>query len=308
MIKGKALLLAKKEVTYGLDSAPVVGTNAVLTEWPTAEPVVTALERANTRSFLGAFPKVNVGEAIKIKFTTEVKGSGTAGTAPEVSPLFQACGFTETIVPATSVTYTPNSNILTADSCTIWFYFDGMVHKVAGCRGTFGLEAKASQYAKINWEFTGIYQKAADLALATGTYQTTVPPKFVSALLAIDSYAAIVENFKVNIGNEIAKRVSANEATGILSYFIKARNVTGEIDPELVTIATKDFWATLDNSSQVAFTAKVAGAAGNILTITGPKVQVTNLSYGDRDNLMTYQMPLVFVPNAGNDEVSFAYT
>lgn len=308
MIKGKVLLLAKTESTYGTDAAPTAQANAILSDIPSVEPVIKGITRSVTRSFLGAKPVVNIGEAIKIKFTTEAKGSGTAGTAPEIGPLLKACGYTEAISAGVSVTYTPNSNILTADSVTIWFNFDGMVHKIAGCRGTFDFEAKAGEYAKFNWEFTGIYQKAADLALTTGTYQSTVPARFVSALFAIDSYAGIIENLKISAGNTIAKRVSANATTGILAWYISEREVTGEIDPELVTLATKDFWALVEAGTQVALTAKVAGAAGNILTITAPKVQIKELKYGDRENLMTYQFSLVFVPDTGNDEISLAFT
>lgn len=309
MIKGKALLLAKLETTYGTDADPDPATDSILCEVPTVEPVIAALERQNVRAFLGAFPKLNVGEAIKITFPTELKGSGTAGTAPEIGPLFEACGFTRSSSPGVSVTYVPNSDILSAKSVTLWWYFDGMVHKVTGCRGTFTIEAKAGQYAKINWEFTGLYQKAADLALATGTYNDTVPARFVNAALTIDSYSAIVENLKITIGNEIARRPSANAATGILAYFIKARNITGEIDPEVVTLATKDFWAMMDDSDQVAFTAAIGGTAGNICTITAPGVQLTDLKYGDRENLLTYQIPIAFIPSdAGNDEISMVFT
>lgn len=308
MIKGKTLVLAKIETSYGVDAAPTPSANAILSEIPSVEPVIKGLSRSVARSYLGANPVVNIGEAVKIKFSTEAKGSGTAGTAPEIGPLLKACGYTETIVPATSVTYTPNSSILTADSVTIWFYFDGMVHKITGCRGTFDFEAKAGEYGKFNWEFTGIYQKPADLALTSGTYQSTTPPRFVSASFAIDSYAGIIENLKISAGNTIAKRVSANAATGILAWYISQREVTGEIDPELVTFATKDFWSIIENSSQVALTAAITGSAGNILTITAPKVQIKDVKYGDRESLMTYQFSLIFVPNAGNDEISFAFT
>jgi hypothetical protein len=309
MFKGKVLLLAKVETVYGTDAAPVPGTDAILTEQPEVEIVSRGIERANTRSFLGAFPRITVGEAVKIKFATEIKGSGTATTPPEIGKLFRGCGYTQTI-GASYVDYDPNSNLLTAESLTIWYYFDGMAHKVTGCRGTFTVDLKAGEYGKINWEFTGIYQKAADLALTTGTYVTaTVPPKFVSASFAIDSYAAIIEAIKINAGNEIAKRVSANAATGILEYFINKRNITGDIDPELVTITTKDFWSTFDTSSQVAFTATLGSSAGNRLVISGSNVQLTDLKYGDRDGLMTYQFPLSFVPgSSGNDEIKFKFS
>ncbi len=309
MLKTKALILAKVEDTYSVDSSPVAATNAILVETPEIEVVEKKLERKNVKSYFGSNPIVAVGEGLKLKFKTELKGSGTAGTPPEIDPLLQSCNFTVTNVPETSDTYAPNSDTSTGKSSTIYFYLDGFLHLLTGCRGTFDIDLKAGEYGSISWEFTGLYAGPTDTTMATGVaVNTTVPPRFLSASFAIDSYAAIIETMKIKIANEIARRPSANAATGILEYFVKDRKITGEIDPEVVALATKNFWTMWSGNSQVALTATVGSTAGNRCVISASKVQVDSMKYGERENILTYALPLLFMPDDGNDEISLAFT
>jgi hypothetical protein len=395
MQKTRGLVLAKVESTYGTDSAPTAAANAILCEDPSIEVTQKSLERKNIKSYFGGLSRVNIGEAVKVKLKTEIRGSGAVATAPEIGCLLRACNYTETITPATSVAYTPNSNLSDAESVTIWVWVHNLLHKAVGCRGTFTVDLKSGEYGTITWDFTGIYAGPIDAPVQSGTFNSTVPARFVSATFSIDSYSAVIETLKLNTGNEIGRRPSANAATGILEYFIKERNVTGEIDPEavalsassiktlaaaptdggtgytvgdiltittggtgatakvltitggsgtgpvgtveLVTAGTgyttgtgkatsggtgssctlnitalntdgKDFWALWSGNSRVAMTAKVGASAGNICTIAAPKAQPTEMKYGERESLLTYAMPFVCTPDAGNDELVFTFT
>src|SRR3972149_430376 len=107
MFKNRALLLAKIEAEYGTDPTPAQSVNAILCDLPEIEPVFKKMDRLNVKAFLGQRPAISIGEAVKITFNTEIKGSGAAGTAPEIGVLFRGCGMDEAVVPATSVTYTP---------------------------------------------------------------------------------------------------------------------------------------------------------------------------------------------------------
>lgn len=304
----KAVILAKIETAYGTDPTPTPAANAILCSVPVIEPVGRRLERENTKSVYGARLGVNIGEALKITFATELKGNGSAvDTPPEIGPLFRACNFTETITATVKVDYDPNSNADTGESITIYFYRHDILHKVSGCRGTFNMELKAGEYGKVNWEFTGIYQGPVDSSIPAGAYNQTMPPRFLSAAFQIDSYSAVIENLKIDIANEIAKRPDANAATGIVEYFIKERMVKGECDPEVVALGTKDFWDKWSSSALMALTATVGSVAANKCLITGPKVQLDTLKYGDREGILTYAMPLIFTPDTGNDEVKFSF-
>ncbi|MEW5745283.1 MAG: hypothetical protein AB1805_07605 [Nitrospirota bacterium] len=308
MNSNKAVILAKVEGSYGVDANPTAAANAILCEKPTIEVMSKKLERNNVKPYFGNLAPVNIGEGLKLSFSTEIKGSGTVGTAPEIGVLFRGCNFTETITPGVKVDYDPNSNTSTGESLSMYYYLDGILHKILGSRGTFSYESKAGEYGKIKWDFTGIFAGPVDQAIVTGVYnQTVAPPRFVSAAFSIDSYAAIIETLKIDIANEIGKRPSANAATGILEYFIKNRKPTGEIDPEAVPLATKDFWTLWSNSSRVAMTSTLGAVAGNKLITTAPKVGLGDLKYGDREDVVTYGMPLVFTPNAGNDELKFSF-
>jgi len=309
MLKTRAVILAEKEVTYGTDPTPLPASNAILCEAPEIEVLGRKLERNNVKSYFGTLAPINVVEGIKITFTTELKGSGVAGTAPEIGPLLEACGMTHTNVPATSDQYDPNSDLESAqESVTIYFYQHNICHKVTGCRGTFSLEGKAAEYGKIKFEFTGIYAGPVDENIPAATFNATLPPKLVSASFALGAYAAIIENFKVDLGNEIAKRPSVNAATGILSYFIKERSVTGEIDPEAVALSTWNPWNLWANSTSGAITITFGSAAGNKCVVSGPTVLLDSVKYAERESLLIYSTPLIFSPDAGNDEVRLLFS
>lgn len=316
MLKTKALILAKIEVTYGVDAAPVAATNAILCEDPDITPISRGVERNNVKPNFGAKSKLIIGEGLKLSFTTELRGPGGVApitTAPDIGPLFRGCCMTQTIVNTTGqecVKYTPHSDGIGGESLTLWFYLDGNLHKAVGCRGAFSLKATVNEYAKLAWEFTGLYAGPVTAgALPTPTFTAVQPPVFKSALFTIDTYAAIIESLSIDVQNTIAKRPDANAATGILGWIITERAVTGEIDPEVAAIATKDFWAMWAASSSVAMTATIGQTAGNRCVIACPAVQIDEgLKYGDREGILTYGLPLIIKPTtAGNDEIEFKF-
>ncbi|WKZ32925.1 MAG: phage tail tube protein [Thermodesulfobacteriota bacterium] len=307
--KSKAVVLVKLEAGgYGVDPVPTAAANAILCSAPEVESLGRRIERANVKPHYGAQTGFNIGEGVKVSFTTELKGSGALGVAPEIGPLLRACNFTETVTPDTQVDYDPNSDASTGESVTIYFYRHNILHKVSGCRGTFGVELKAGEYGNVKFDFTGLWQGPVDQNIpADPVFNETDPARVLSAAFAIDGYAAVIENFKFDAGNEIARRNSANAATGILEYFIKGRSIKGECDPEAVALATKNFWSMWETSAQVALSATVGSAAGNKCVITAPKVQLDVPKYGDRENILTYALPIIFTPDAGNDEISLSF-
>jgi hypothetical protein len=84
------LVLAKAQTTAGTDAAPTL-SNAVLCEPPTAD---AAIQTVTTNEMLGGLdtsPALYAGAWRTFNTTIHVKGSGTAGTAPDFDPLLQGC-------------------------------------------------------------------------------------------------------------------------------------------------------------------------------------------------------------------------
>ncbi|MFH2098173.1 MAG: phage tail tube protein, partial [Pseudomonadota bacterium] len=207
LITKKAQIAAKVESVEGT-AETLTATEAILAGGWEFDPEIEMQERPAVSASLSSFAKVAGGRKVKISFKTELKGSGAAGTAPEVSALLQACGLSETISAGVSVAYAPASSSI--PSITIGAYCDGKRYLAAGCRGNVKLDAKAGGLGELSFEFTGTAMADSDTALLSPTYDSTTPPPFLDASLALDSVAADIESLSIDLGNEVQLRPSAN--------------------------------------------------------------------------------------------------
>lgn len=305
MNKDRQLILASIESEYGTDAAPTTA-NAILGSEFSYSAVGRSLERAASLGHMGNKVKLVVGSGQRISFKTELRGSGTAGTAPQAGVLLRACRMTEVITTDTDVAYTPHSDD-TEESITIYYYYDGRLHKMLGCRGTFSIDLKAGEFGVINFEFQGLYGGPVDEVFPGVTMDNIVPPRFVSAAFTVAGYVHDIENLKFDIVNSIVSAPSCNTATGTKDYRISGRAPTMSIDPEDTALADFNWWSKWDSSTLMSVSTSF-GAAGNLITIDAPKFQVTKEpSYGDRDNVTTLNIDGELQPSAGDDELVMTF-
>jgi hypothetical protein len=243
-----------------------------------------------------------------MEFDVELKGSGTAGTAPALGDLLQACGFSETVVAETSVTYLPDSSGV--PSITMGMYADGIHYQMWGARGDVSLKLDAGKPAILHFVFTGADFSVTDVAMLSAgvSYETTLPIAFQTATLTIDSYAALLGSINISMGNEVALRQDANASSGHKSAVITKRRPSMSIDPEEVLVATYDFFGKWRSGNLGALTMALTGTAGNICTITAPKVQYTNINPTNKSGIKSLGIDCWLGRNAGDDEISIAFT
>jgi hypothetical protein len=174
-----------------------------------------------------------------MEFDVELKGSGTAGTAPALGKLLKACGFGETVSAGTSVTYKPASSSIS--SITLGMYADGIHYQMWGCRGDVSLKLEAGKPGMLHFVFTGADFSVTTLAMLSSgvAYESTLPIPFQTATMTIDSYAALIGTMEFRLGNTVTLRPSVNASSGNFSAVITKRNPTLSIDPEEVIIATQ---------------------------------------------------------------------
>ena len=304
----REVILAKPEVTYNTDPSPVPGTDSILVEEPSLAPEGLRMhERPAVRASLGKLQQVFGGMLKNLSFTCEVKGSGAAGTAPEIGVLLRACGFDETIVASTSVTYAPVST--GHESITIYYYQDGLLHVLTGCRGNVSFEVEAGGICKANFTFTGHSDTPTDVSLVTPSYDSIVPAPYVNASFSIDSYAAAIAKLTFDMSNTIAMPPDASGSQGYGEIQITGRDVNGSFDPEYTLVATEDWEGNFRSGASMALASGAIGAtAGNIINITMPAVSYRNISQGDREAIRTLEMPFGAAENTTDDEVSIAFT
>ena len=305
MLTRKAVILAKIQPTPGVDAVPTAAADSVLCSVPQVTPEGEKIIRDFVRSSLSPMGHVIGIKSVNLKFDVELKGSGTAGTAPEIGPLLRACGLDETIVESTSVEYTPISEGF--EMVTIYFYRDGLLHKLLDARGTFSLDLSVGQYGVLAFDFTGIYATPTDVPLVDGVYNNTQPPLFLAAGLSLGGYTPIFSKLQLALNNQVVKRLDANSAAGLVGLEIIGRTPGGSLDPEAVLVATKDFWSAWENGTKETLTCVAGSAAGNKCTVAALKIQYDSLAYGDRDGIVTYDLPFTCCLTTGDDELSLKF-
>ena len=307
----KSLITAKIESSYGTDPTPSGSANSLIVKGePSFEVLGSMRSREVAMPTFGRLAGVNVGDGLKINFTTELKHSGTNDTASRYGPLFEACNMTEAITGATSVAYTPNST-LEGSSVTIWFYIGGVLHKINGARGTFNLNMTAGEICTVDWEFTGLYaDNAADVAMATPTHEAIAPIICQALAFTYDSWSAVIDALTLDIGNTISPQKSVNAANnGIGQYFVSNRESKGNFSVEAVALATKNLHDIWDQTTPGNIALDIGGSAGNdfAIAVTGANIEIPK--YGARENVLTQDVGFTINPTvaAGNNEIVITF-
>ena len=311
LLTHKEVLLAKTEATYYVDPTPTVAANAILVEdlsWSLAG--ARSIERNPVRSSLGALKSLYGGTLVSISFTTEVKGSGAAGTAPEIDPLLEGCGFLGTNSPGVSETYEPTSSSTPNKSVAFYYYADATLFKVLGSYGDFTFTMETGSVAKINWTFTGHATTMTDVTPGTAVYDNTVPPVMIAVTgFTVGGYPAIINALTFTPANTVTTPASLIAADGFGTIRISKRDVQGSFDPEHVTVATSNFWQDFRSATSKVLTTGVIGAtAGNRFKIDMPAMYYRSVAPGDRDGIRTWDIPFGAAESSGDDEVTITFT
>lgn len=314
MLKVKTQLAAAIESLEGT-AETLEGADALLVSNFSFKPNTPPNDRENTSSSMSQFAAVMGARSAVIEFDVEIKGSGTPGTPPEWGKLLKACGFAETTAASpASVAYAPTSayggSPVGIPTLTLGGYLDGVRKMIWGARGDVSIKLPTGKPGILHFTFTGADFSVEDVALLSSgvSYQTTMPPVFADANLTIDSYAAILANLEMKMNNAIALREDANSASGYISAKIAARKPSLSFDPEMVTVATYDFYGKLRSNNQGALSCVLGSAAGNIITMTAPKVQYVGINPADRNGLNTLGIDCRLNRNSGDDELVITLT
>lgn len=305
-------ILAKEESTYGTDSSPTGADDAIRVSALEISPAESeVLSRDLIRSYLGNSPQLIANTRVTVTFTVEYSGSGAAGTAPQYGPLLKACGFSETVVASTSVTYAPVSTSF--DSVTMYIDNDGIRHIVTGARGTLSISLNANQIPVYNFTMTGQYNAPTDTASPTLTFQNQADPEIFNDTntTAFTLYSATnlaLQSAEIDLGNEVVYRELVNSTKEVL---ITNRAATANFVIETPTLATKDFFALAVAGTSGNLSIVHGSTAGNIITLASPTggLSLGNPTYSEDQGIVMLNLPTTMVPSdSGNDEITLTLT
>ncbi len=300
-----ALVALKLETGYGVDAAP--GVNDVIIAFnPGIKVKEKRLEDESVKPFLGGSPGLNIGEGFELDFETYLKNGGAAGTVGAMDPAWRAVYMSQTINAGTDVQYLPHDNKLTGESLTIYFYYyDGLLHKMTGARGTWDITIASNEYAKAKYSFHGKYGGIVSGTFPAPNYEASDPIRVRNIGFQLDGDATyVVDKIEFSGGISIQKRDDVNATDGVNMFYMDDRKTTCKMSPEITK--DKNFNTAWLGNNTHTLTLTIGSVGGNKVKIDCPKMQLTAWpGYGDKNGLVTQDCQFACLPDVGNDEIKF---
>lgn len=309
-------ILAKIGVTYGVDAVPTGGANAILVSDVSFTPLeATNVDRNFIRAYMGASENL-VGTGFKsLGYSVELVGSGTVAVAPSWGPLLRACGFAETITAITRVDYLPISTSF--EWIDQYYYADGVLHKLLGCRGTATLDFSAGGIPKIKFSFKGVDGGAATGTPAGVDYTSWQIPQVATDtntdnLLRGCTHAAVVapalvagtilpyNKFTLDMGvDNPFLPIIGGESVEIMD-----RKVTGDLEIDLSAAQDVSFMADVKANTLTSLGLVHGTVANKKVLVFAPNVQLQTPTYADLSGKLMNAYKLTVPPTGtGNNEL-----
>jgi hypothetical protein len=311
----KRAVYGKVEVTEGTWENLAVGDGGVEVYEARFEAPAQFFDRNPLRNTLSRKTAIPGPQIARLAFRCELKGSPAAGTPPTWGKYMKACGFKETIVAVTSVTYDPVSAFGTGatqcPSLSLAMCDDGQVHQMKGARGNVSIGLRNGEPGFLQFTFEGVYHGTVDLATPAFTYAdaAVVPLAVMGAnIFTVQTFNPVLASLDLDIGNNLRVRPNANSVAGLLSAMITSRDPKGTIDPEMTTVASHDWYGKFRSGATGVLTLNLTGSAGNRIALSAPVVQYRELSDAEREGISARSVGLLLAMNAGDDEISIAIT
>lgn len=310
------VILAKVETTAGTDATPTGASDTVLVSNMSITPLdAQNVSRDLVRGYFGGSEQLVATASVKCSFSVELAGSGAAATAPQWGDLLLGCGMAEASLSTPNrVEYAPISSSL--KSLTIYYYDDGVLHKLLNCMGNFKLSAKSGERPMLNFDFVGVDGGISAAANASPTLTAWKTPPTMAKANVVDitlgsTYAAGAitggtvyssTGLELDFGNSVQYVPLLSSE----SVDITQREVTGSMQLDLTAANEVSFMSTVKANTTQSLALTIGTATGNKMIIHAPAVQLINPSKQEMNGRRLIGYDLRLVPTAagsGNDEL-----
>jgi hypothetical protein len=313
-IAKKTVVLVKVEVTSGTDSVPTGAANAIQVMDLDITPLdATNIDTNPITSYFGGGVQLVGTASVKCSFSVLLAGAGTAATAPAWGALLLACGTSETtgLTVPNRVEYLPATDSL--KTITIYWYDDGLLHKLLGTFGNCKLSAKSGEAPKLTFDFVGLDGGVSATANATATLTGWKVPVGVTKANVTD----------INLGGTYAAGVitggTAYNSTGLtldwgnsISFapmltteqvVFADRNMTGSVSLDLTAAQEVTQMAAVKANTLTSVGFVLGTATGNKIMLHMPSVQLINPKKEEFNGMRLIGFDMRVLPVTGNDEL-----
>ncbi|MCH4893379.1 hypothetical protein GO308_09685 [Sphingomonas sp. SFZ2018-12] len=308
MVDATKVVLAKKEVTYGTDSVPTAAANAILTRNYSAKPIeLDRVERNLDTRIYGAEATVPGAKRQTLAYEVEIAGSGAAGTAPAWMELLEGCGMTAAVLAAgESATQGFALPGVEPTSLTHHHYMSDQRRRTIGSVGTFTMDFTAGAYPFIGFNWIGLlpvatpFDKSAPAAVNLARWRQPVEVSTEQTEMTLDGYVPIFRSFNLDAAVTTAFRnLVGRRYVRRGGHAISATAVV-----EAPDIAVKDYLQRLSSGDLVTFDLTHGTVAGNIIELAAPKVQITDITESEEDEILMWTIQMAFTVDGGSPDLT----
>ena len=314
----KTVILAKVETTSGTDAVPTGAANAL----QVTNMSITPLDAKNVDlnlilPWFGSSPQLVGTASVKCSFTVPLAGSGTAATAPAWGALLLACANSELtgLTVPNRVEYLPQTDTL--KTATIYYYDDGVLHKLLGAFGNCKLSAKSGEAPMLTFDFIGLDGGATAVANATAVLTAWKVPVAITKANVTDiqlgcTYATGVlsggtvynsTGLTLDWGNKVAFAPMLTTEQVVLTD----RDMVGTVSIELSAAQEVAQLASVKANALQGMGFVIGTTAGNRIMLYMPSVQLLNPKKEDFNGMRIIGFDMRVCPVAGNDELRIVH-
>ena len=310
----KTVVLAKLETTTGTDAVPTGAANAIQVMDLSITPLDIKTVDINTITpWFGGAQQLSATASVKCSFSVLLAGAGAAATAPAWGALLVGCANGETtgLLTPNRVEYLPVTDLL--KSLSIYWYDDGLLHKLLGAMGTVKLSAKSGEAPKLMFEFVGLDGGISATANATAVLTGWKTPPTVTKVNVTDillgcTYAAGVltggtsynsTGLELDWGNQVAFAPMLTTEQVVLTD----RDIKGSCSLDLTAAQEVTLYTAVKANTTQGLGFVIGTATGNKIMLHAPAVQLLNPKKEEFNGMRLIGFDLHLNPVAGNDEL-----
>ena len=304
LLAHKRALLAKTEISIGVDAEPTPEQNAILVSELAITPLLAeeAL-RAKSLAYFANDESILAGLHAEVTFAIECAASGETALEPAWAKLMRACGCRQTsLAQGAGTLFNPISQ--QGETLSIHIYMDKTRHVLTACRGTFSIHFEAQEFPRFVFQFRGKYTNPQSQSFPQTQTQNFIQPELPSAetitIFRLGNIDLVVERFRFELNNSFPYSARLNEE----QIDIVGREPSGQMTIRDPGLESENIFQNVENARKQSLQIKLGKTAGHQIEFTFPQVQVKPPRYSASQGIQNLELPLVFLPLTGDDEFS----
>jgi hypothetical protein len=310
----KTVVLAKVEITAGTDAVPTGAVNAIQVANLSITPVDAKVVTINTITpWFGGTIDLVATSCVKCSFEVLLGGAGLAATGPAWGQLLLGCAMSETtgLLTPNRVEYSPITDLL--KTLTIYWYDDGLLHKLLGAFGTVKLSAKSGEAPKLTFDFIGVDGTPTATANATAVLTAWKIPPAITKANVTDIQLGCTYALGALTGGVAYNSTGLTLDWGNVTAFapmltneqvvLTDRNIKGTIELDLTAAQEVTQIANVKGNVFTGLGFVIGNTSGNKIMLHMPSVQLLNPKKVDFNGMRLIGFDIMPTPVAGNDEL-----